>query len=174
METEPQKPREETSAPSRKVRLAWWFGIYLFGNLVYLFIANMPGHTGSTSDWTPAALLKVPLFFPWGLAMPLYSLSLQTGIDLTLGFFLILVYSIYGIHFGLTWKAQRRRTFQLLMYSLILLVSTNIAGCKEVEKESRDSQAKTDQEVREADKNRQEENQQEQNVPEWDKPQNRP
>jgi hypothetical protein len=165
---------EPKPAPSRKIRLAWWFGIYLSGNMGYLCIANMPGHTGSASDWTPAALLKVPLFFPWGLAMPLYSLSLRTGIDLTLGFFLFLVYSIYGIHFGLTWKAQQRRAFLLLMYSLILLVSSNIVGCKEVEKESRDSQAKTDQEVREADRNRQEEKQQEQNVPEWDKPHNRP
>lgn len=170
MKTEPHKPEKE--APSRPARLACWFGIYLLGNLVYLCICDGPRYDGR--PWTAQAMLLELAFFPWGLAMPFYSMLLRTGIDLTLGLFLLLAYSIYAIHLGLTLKLPKKRAFLLLMYSLIVLVSINIAGCKEVEKESRAFQTKSFQEEQEADKERAKRKKQEQSVPEWDKPQNRP
>lgn len=131
MTDEPEKPREETPAPSCKVRLAWWFGIYLAtgGFSAYWIIET----SKPPPDPLEIAYFWIPLlafFFPAGLACCYGSFShwifgiRSDAHDFLLVFAGFLAYATYGVHLALTWKAKTQRKFLLLMLSLALFVST--------------------------------------------------
>jgi len=121
-----EKSRKETLAPSRRVRLALWFGIYLFGFGIFLIIMaaydqQMRGDPDVDQDIGVRRLSWMLLLFPCGLASFFRCFS-----DFS-GFFLS--YVIYLLHLTLTYRVKSGRIFVLLMLVLVALVSCNVIGC---------------------------------------------
>jgi len=138
METEPQKPHEKTPAPTRAVRLNWWWGIYLFEAIGFPLLWMIG--KGALSD--PLALLSlsflVPML-PMGLGYDFsvlcenifYRLGLDSVGDWEGLFVLIglpLGYVIFIVHYQLTSEVKTRRAFLLLMLSLVLLTCGGLVG----------------------------------------------
>jgi len=119
METEPEKPREKTSAPSRKVRLAWWFGIYMAGQvplIIWGLFHRAPG------------LLFVPFIFPWELGCilaPLLSIWPMALEPVKGGLLFFSGYVFYAGHLYETLKAPTRRRFDFLLLVLVIVVLVN-------------------------------------------------
>jgi len=77
--------------------------------------------------------------FPGGLVYPfgnlaervvnLVGLSFKTNLSYLGSVFLVAAYGLYGFHLNLTWKVATRRTFLVLMFALMIIVTGNIAGC---------------------------------------------
>jgi hypothetical protein len=121
METEPNTSREGSSAPIRKTRLQWWLGIYFLGVLCHpnAILAFFLFPLGLEDDYES--------IFRW--VSNFFGIGPIRNISSTLFLLVALAYGTYLIHFILTWNANRRRAFLLLMLSLILIVSGNVVGC---------------------------------------------
>jgi hypothetical protein len=112
METEPQKPREKTPAPSRIARFAWWFGIYLAAQLPLIKHAGV--------FWMyPLGLSNFLMFY--NINIPLWC-----GSGLTL---VCVPYVIYLVHLVLSLSVTKKR-FLFMMILLIVIVSLNTVGCE--------------------------------------------
>jgi hypothetical protein len=119
METEPQKPREELPAPSRNVRLAWWFGIYLAGQVPLIILGLIHQAPG---------LILVPFFFPWELGgiFALVQFVLPESVTIAVSpLFFILPYAFYLGHLVATLRAHTRRRFDFLLLVLVIVVLFN-------------------------------------------------
>jgi hypothetical protein len=134
MEAEPEKPRQETPAPSRKVRMAWWFGIYLAGILVpslSIFLHNLFLHH---RDFVPLTLLTAIMgifVFPIGLAGFLPNGG-GTGERYAVAVIVLLAYAAYITHLVYTLKTKTRRAFRLLLLGLVIIVSISLVGCYKI------------------------------------------
>jgi len=110
MASEPGKPQEKTPAPSRKVRLAWWFGIYLAGQMSLIF------HYGLLCAILVPTVLGMPLFLilPKSLPVPiLFTLTSAAG------------YALYLVHLYIIVKVRTRRSFDFLLLLLVIIVLTS-------------------------------------------------
>jgi hypothetical protein len=127
-----------TNGPSRRMRLTWWFCIYLAGVLVpnlFLFLHNY---------FDPLTLLTpiVGIFvFPSGLAG--FINFLPNGGNAggryvsAVAVMVPLAYAAYITHLVYTLKTKTRRAFQLLLLGLVIIVSMNLAGCFKILSELR-------------------------------------
>jgi hypothetical protein len=118
MGTEPKQSREEIPAPSRDIRLKWWFIIYLAGS-VPLFIEVF-------CNVFNGLMLAAPLFFPIFLGLflwwPLASI-LPTSLDAAiLPLCALAGYGAYAWHLYLTLKVKTQRSFRILLLILFLVV----------------------------------------------------
>jgi len=149
MELEPEKPREETSAPSRNVRMTCWCSIYI-GTILIVTILD-PIDFGPPRPFRDIISLAVSILMfipvlPWGLAgfigfiserisshFPAH--SLMADLIRLPGCILVipLSYVIYIYHWRLTSKATSLRVFLLLMLCLILLCSASMQGCSKMD-----------------------------------------
>lgn len=108
--------------PSRKIRLAWWFGVY--------FAAQVP--LMPPSQWIQA-IRFLPLY-PTGFGYA----WLKNSSDLTLRmgplFLLCLAipYLVYLLHLGLVLLLPGKRAFMMLMAILIVVVTLNTVSCSDV------------------------------------------
>ena len=129
-------PTSETPAPPRKVRLTWWFGIYLAGILVpnlFCFLHNLlNGHF----DLPMLAPIMGIFVFPIGLAGFINFLpSGGDGGERYAGAaeaIVLVAYAAYITHIVYTLKTKTRRTFRLLLLGLVIIVSISLVGCYKI------------------------------------------
>jgi len=111
------------------MRLRWWWGIYFLG-VILCHPAYIP-----TFFLIPFGLEDTyERIFRWAReisgAEPILNFSyLHILWFVTFS----LAYGTYLLHFILTWRAEKRRVFLLLMFSLVLIVSANVVGCHNME-----------------------------------------
>jgi hypothetical protein len=100
--------------PSLPLRLLLWFGLY--------FGAQLP-LIPYRQDWA---------WFPLGLLGPfVYLLNKITGAEIALPMWTLRVLYIgYALHLIASLVVRRRKTFQLLIWILLVLVIFNLGGCE--------------------------------------------
>jgi hypothetical protein len=144
METEPEKITEETPAPPPDQRRSWWCRIYVGACLVLATLGAIY-YMENPVEILGTALVRAifsALLLPVGLAFDLGGnvdkvAEGSTGLVRSLLIFVEigtvpLAYYTYYIHWQLTKNAVTRRTFLLLMLSLVLFVSASLVGCERI------------------------------------------
>jgi hypothetical protein len=148
MEPEPEKLKEETSAPSRAVRIACWCVLYIAGAIacqIYVLLYVNPG-----ARYVDPRIFEIPrllfgtafysIFFPCGLGYDYSDLispvrwmpeagsigsivkPVLTPVLIALGF------GTYLVHFAFTSRAASLRAFLIAMTTLVLLHCLSIVG----------------------------------------------
>ncbi len=133
---DPEKLSAEVPAPSRRVRLVCWFGVYLTGCLivdyayhwqVYFCPFLFPfGFAGITSLFTSL------LFQLWHVPLDSSEINVSpitSWMQVVFWVFLVGGPVTYIVHLRQTWKATTRKQFHYLMFALVFLVCTNLIGC---------------------------------------------
>jgi hypothetical protein len=117
METESKKPREEKPAPSLVVRLAWWFGIYMAGQIPLMIHGLAHG-----------IFFLIPFIFPLALGdvlAPFVNLlpEFLGKVMIVTSFFA--GFAFYGWHLYATLKVTSCRRFDFLLIVLVIVVLVN-------------------------------------------------
>ena len=151
MDSDPRKPREKVPAPSRRVRLVCWLGVYLLGCLIVDYVCNWHSYFYFSNNLNHILLYlpQTAFLFPFGFGglpwlftcllfnqwhVPLDSSEINDSplthwMQAVNWVFLVGGPITYIVHLRQTWKATTRRRFRYLMFALIFLVCTNLVGC---------------------------------------------
>jgi hypothetical protein len=149
VEPEPENAQQKESVASsdlgRKERVASWMRVYFSGCL--LFPIGMVINGVATHQYQPEGMIGSVVFvpiviplLPFGLASDFCNLldhiflyidpHFGNGTKQILEFLTLPAsFIIFLVHYELTSKAENRRTFMLLMVSLILLICGSLIGC---------------------------------------------
>jgi len=122
METEPEKHRGKKNAPSRWLRLTWWFGILAagFGPLIIfaMFFYRTPAELIVTFPVMLGTIFELPL----SNLLPQFTGREGPGIH---AFLCYAGPAIYICHLMTTLWVRTRRSFDFLLGTLIVLLIAN-------------------------------------------------
>lgn len=114
--------------PSRKVRLAWWLGLY-GAAVVFDFVWDQV--KSPEPRWDFMGFLGTMLGFPWELATWIALIVHRVLLELLGTTTLVVTYALYAFHLFLTLWLPGRKAFLLLMGILVAALLLNLAGCTE-------------------------------------------